>query len=215
MENKTLKTILIVVLTISLIGNCALFWQLKEDQKTNTYKVEKAAQNASQAAKKISSQRAAEIDRLKQSINEKDQTIDQLKDQEGLKAKEEVTQTQIETAESFAKIAIDKSIDAEKAAEQLKPIASQEVIQKLQPDSSKEADHDYDTYTITLGEAQAYAQPTEEKDKQNFVVFLDYTVSNPQFKDVKPQKIKGGVSLTEEQVDGKWQVTDFTYFTRQ
>ncbi|EPI04428.1 hypothetical protein D920_00215 [Enterococcus faecalis 13-SD-W-01] len=116
---------------------------------------------------------------MKQSINEKDQMIDQLKDQEGLKAKEDVTQTQLETAESFAKIAIDKSIDAEKAAEQLKPIVSQEVIQKLQPGSSKEADHDYDTYTITLGEAQAYAQPTEEKDKQNFVVFLDYTVSNP------------------------------------
>lgn len=35
MENKTLKTILTVVLAISLIGNCALFWQLKEDQKTN------------------------------------------------------------------------------------------------------------------------------------------------------------------------------------
>ena len=52
------------------------------------------------------------------------------------------------------------------------------------------------------------------KEEQNFVVFVDYTIGNPQFKDVKPQKIKGGLTVTEKQVDGQWKVTDFSYFTR-
>jgi len=46
------------------------------------------------------------------------------------------------------------------------------------------------------------------------VIFVDYTITNPQFKDVKPQKIKGGLTVTEKQVDGQWKVTDFSYFTR-
>lgn len=37
MENKTLKIVLTAALSISLIGNIALFWQLKEEQATNTY----------------------------------------------------------------------------------------------------------------------------------------------------------------------------------
>ena len=53
MENKTLKIVLTAALSISLIGNIALFWQLKEEQATkNTYKIEEVAKNASEKLKK-------------------------------------------------------------------------------------------------------------------------------------------------------------------
>lgn len=65
MENKTLKIILTSAISISLIGNIALFWQLKEEQTTNTYKMEEVAKNASERLKKNSSEAQAKIDKLK------------------------------------------------------------------------------------------------------------------------------------------------------
>lgn len=215
MENKTLKIVLTAALSISLIGNFALFWQLKEEQATNTYKTEEVAQNASEKLKKNSSEAQAKIDKLNQTINEKNQEIDQLKQQDGTKAKEEVTDAQRKTAEEFGKLAIDKSLDADELTEKLKGIATQEAIDKLSPPASDHQHDEYDTYSFTLGDVQTYAQTTSsENDEQNFVVFVDYTIGNPQFKDVKPQKIKGGITVTEKQIDGQWQVTDFGYFTR-
>ena len=215
MENKTLKIVLTAAISVSLIGNIALFWQLKEEQatNTNTYKIEEVAKNASEKLKKNSSSAQAKIDKLNQTINEKNQEIDQLKQQDGTKAKEEVTEAQSKTAEEFGKLAIDKSLSRNELTEKLKDVATQEVIDKLSPADDDHQHDDYGSYSFTLGDVQTYAQTSSVKEEQNFVVFVDYTIGNPQFKDVKPQKIKGGLTVTEKQVDGQWKVTDFSYFT--
>lgn len=216
MENKTLKIVLTAALSISLIGNIALFWQLKEEQATkNTYKIEEVAKNASEKLKKNSSEAQAKIDKLNQTINEKNQEIDQLKQQDGTKAKEEVTDAQRKTAEQFGQLAIDKSLSRNELTEKLKDVATQEVIDKLSPADDDHQHDDYGSYSFTLGDVQTYAETSSVKEEQNFVVFVDYTIGNPQFKDIKPQKIKGGLTVTEKQVDGQWKVTDFSYFTRQ
>ncbi|BDP82700.1 TPA: hypothetical protein IXT04_002598 [Enterococcus faecium] len=214
MENKTLKIVLTAALSISLIGNIALFWQLKEEQATNTYKIEEVAKNASEKLKKNFSEAQAKIDKLNQTINEKNQEIDQLKQQDGIKAKEEVTDAQRKTAEEFGQLAIDKSLSRNELTEKLKDVATQEVIDKLSPADDDHQHDDYGSYSFTLGDVQTYAETSSVKEEQNFVVFVDYTIGNPQFKDVKPQKIKGGLTVTEKQVDGQWKVTDFSYFTR-
>ncbi|HGF7345924.1 TPA: hypothetical protein QFV26_001815 [Enterococcus faecium] len=214
MENKTLKIVLTAVISVSLIGNIALFWQLKEEQETNTFKIEEVAKNASEKLKKNSSEAQAKIDKLNQTINEKNQEIDQLKQQDGTKAKEEVTEAQRKTAEEFGKLAIDKLLSRNELTEKLKDVATQEVIDKLSPADDDHQHDDYGSYSFTLGDVQTYAQTSSVKEEQNFVVFVDYTIGNPQFKDVKPQKIKGGLTVTEKQVDGQWKVTDFSYFTR-
>ncbi|HAQ2265956.1 TPA: hypothetical protein IXI79_001837 [Enterococcus faecium] len=214
MENKTLKIVLTAAISVSLIGNIALFWQLKEEQATNTYKIEEVAKNASEKLKKNSSSAQAKIDKLNQTINEKNQEIDQLKQQDGTKAKEEVTEAQSKTAEEFGQLAIDKSLSRNELTEKLKDVATQEVIDKLSPADDDHQHDDYGSYSFTLGDVQTYAQTSSVKEEQNFVVFVDYTIGNPQFKDVKPQKIKGGLTVTEKQVDGQWKVTDFSYFTR-
>ena len=214
MENKTLKIVLTAALSISLIGNIALFWQLKEEQASNTYKIEEVAKNASEKLKKNSSEAQAKIDKLNQTINEKNQEIDQLKQQDGTKAKEEVTDAQRKTAEEFGQLAIDKSLSRNELTEKLKDVATQEVIDKLSPADDDHQHDDYGSYSFTLGDVQTYAETSSVKEEQNFVVFVDYTIGNPQFKDVKPQKIKVGLTVTEKQVDGQWKVTDFSYFTR-
>ncbi|HFD3573222.1 MAG: hypothetical protein E6X39_09715 [Enterococcus hirae] len=214
MENKTLKIVLTAAISISFIGNIALFWQLKEEQEINTYKIEEVAKNASEKLKKNSSEAQVKIDKLNQTINEKNQEIDQLKQQDGTKAKEEVTEAQRKTAEEFGKLAIDKSLSRNELTEKLKNVATQEVIDKLSPAADDHQHDDYGSYSFTLGDVQTYAQTSSVKEEQNFVVFVDYTIGNPQFKDVKPQKIKGGLTVTEKQVDGQWKVTDFSYFTR-
>lgn len=214
MENKTLKIILTGAISISLIGNIALFWQLKEEQATNTYKIEEVAKNASERLKKNSSEAQVKIDKLNQTINEKNQEIDQLKQQDGTKIKEEVTEAQRKIAETFGQLAIDKSLSSNELTEKLKDVATQEVIGKLSPTDVDHQHDSYESYSFTLGDVQTYAQTSSEKGEQNFVVFVDYTIGNPQFKDVKPQKIKGGLTVTEEQVDGQWKVTNFSYFTR-
>ncbi|EOS7926327.1 hypothetical protein D3I19_RS09125 [Enterococcus hirae] len=214
MENKTLKIILTSAISISLIGNIALFWQLKEEQTANTYKIEEVAKNASEKLKKNSSEAQGKIDKLNQTINEKNQEIDQLKQQDGTKAKEEVTEAQRKTAEEFGQLAIDKSLSRNELTEKLKDVATQEVIDKLSPADDDHQHDDYGSYSFTLGDVQTYAQTSSVKEEQNFVVFVDYTIGNPQFKDVKPQKIKGGLTVTEKQIDGQWKVTDFSYFTR-
>ena len=214
MENKTLKIVLTAGISVSLIGNIALFWQLKEEQETNTFKIEEVAKNASEKLKKNSSEAQAKIDKLNQTIHEKNQEIDQLKQQDGTKAKEEVTEAQRKTAEEFGQLAIDKSLSRNELTEKLKDVATQEVIDKLSPADDDHQHDDYGSYSFTLGDVQTYAQTSSVKEEQNFVVFVDYTIGNPQFKDVKPQKIKGGLTVTEKQVDGQWKVTDFSYFTR-
>lgn len=214
MENKTLKIVLTAAISVSLIGNIALFWQLKEEQETNTFKIEEVAKNASEKLKKNFSEAQAKIDKLNQTINEKKQEIDQLKQQDGTKAKEEVTEAQRKTAEEFGQLAIDKSLSRNELTEKLKDVATQEVIDKLSPADDDHQHDDYGSYSFTLGDVQTYAQTSSVKEEQNFVVFVDYTIGNPQFKDVKPQKIKGGLTVTEKQVDGQWKVTDFSYFTR-
>ena len=214
MENKTLKIVLTAAISVSLIGNIALFWQLKEEQETNTFKIEEVAKNASEKLKKNFSEAQAKIDKLNQTINEKNQEIDQLKQQDGTKAKEEVTEAQRKTAEEFGQLAIDKSLSRNELTEKLKDVATQEVIDKLSPADDDHQHDDYGSYSFTLGDVQTYAQTSSVKEEQNFVVFVDYTIGNPQFKDVKPQKIKGGLTVTEKQVDGQWKVTDFSYFTR-
>ncbi|HBM5829882.1 TPA: hypothetical protein LY460_002213 [Enterococcus faecium] len=214
MENKTLKIVLTAAISVSLIGNIALFWQLKEEQATNTYKIEEVAKNASEKLKKNSSEAQAKIDKLNQTINEKNQEIHQLKQQDGTKAKEEVNEAQRKTAEEFGQLAIDKSLSRNELTEKLKDVATQEVIDKLSPADDNHQHDDYGSYSFTLGDVQTYAQTSSVKEEQNFVVFVDYTIGNPQFKDVKPQKIKGGLTVTEKQVDGQWKVTDFNYFTR-
>ncbi|EMF0402872.1 hypothetical protein JMQ83_001688 [Enterococcus faecium] len=214
MENKTLKIVLTAAISVSLIGNIALFWQLKEEQETNTFKIEEVAKNASEKLKKNSSEAQAKIDKLNQTINEKNQEIDQLKQQDGTKAKEEVTEARRKTAEEFGQLAIDKSLSRNELTEKLKDVATQEVIDKLSPADDDHQHDDYGSYSFTLGDVQTYAQTSSVKEEQNFVVFVDYTIGNPQFKDVKPQKIKGGLTVTEKQVDGQWKVTDFSYFTR-
>lgn len=214
MENKTLKIVLTAAISVSLIGNIALFWQLKEEQETNTFKIEEVAKNASEKLKKNSSEARAKIDKLNQTINEKNQEIHQLKQQDGTKAKEEVTEAQRKTAEEFGQLAIDKSLSRNELTEKLKDVATQEVIDKLSPADDDHQHDDYGSYSFTLGDVQTYAQTSSVKEEQNFVVFVDYTIGNPQFKDVKPQKIKGGLTVTEKQVDGQWKVTDFSYFTR-
>lgn len=214
MENKTLKIVLTAAISVSLIGNIALFWQLKEEQETNTFKIEEVAKNASEKLKKNSSEAQAKIDKLNQTINEKNQEIDQLKQQDGTKAKEEVTEAQRKTAEEFGQLAIDKSLSRNELTEKLTDVATQEVIDKLSPADDDHQHDDYGSYSFTLGDVQTYAQTSSVKEEQNFVVFVDYTIGNPQFKDVKPQKIKGGLTVTEKQIDGQWKVTDFSYFTR-
>lgn len=214
MENKTLKIVLTAAISVSLIGNIALFWQLKEEQETNTFKIEEVAKNASEKLKKNSSEAQAKIDKLNQTINEKNQEIHQLKQQDGTKAKEEVTEAQRKTAEEFGQLAIDKSLSRNELTEKLKDVATQEVIDKLSPADDNHQHDDYGSYSFTLGDVQTYAQTSSVKEEQNFVVFVDYTIGNSQFKDVKPQKIKGGLTVTEKQVDGQWKVTDFSYFTR-
>ncbi|EGP5233869.1 hypothetical protein [Enterococcus lactis] len=214
MENKTLKIVLTAAISVSLIGNIALFWQLKEEQETNTFKIEEVAKNASEKLKKNSFEAQVKIDKLNQTINEKNQEIDQLKQQDGTKAKEEVTEAQRKTAEEFGQLAIDKSLSRNELTEKLKDVATQEVIDKLSPADDDHQHDDYGSYSFTLGDVQTYAQTSSVKEEQNFVVFVDYTIGNPQFKDVKPQKIKGGLTVTEKQVDGQWKVTDFSYFTR-
>ena len=188
MENKTLKIVLTAAISVSLIGNIALFWQLKEEQETNTFKIEEVAKNASEKLKKNSSEAQAKIDKLNQTINEKNQEIEQLKQQDGTKAKEEVTEAQSKTAEEFGKLAIDKSLSRNELTEKLKDVATQEVIDKLSPADDDHQHDDYGSYSFTLGDVQTYAQTSSVKEEQNFVVFVDYTIGNPQFKDVKPDR---------------------------
>lgn len=214
MENKPLKIVLTAAISVSLLGNIALFWQLKEQQGVNTRQTEEVAKNASEKLKKNSSEAQAKIDKLNQIINEKNQEIDQLKQQDGTKAKEEVTEAQRKKAEEFGQLAIDKSLSRNELTEKLKDVATQEVIDKLSPADDDHQHDDYGSYSFTLGDVQTYAETSSVKEEQNFVVFVDYTIGNPQFKDVKPQKIKGGLTVTEKQVDGQWKVTDFSYFTR-
>lgn len=143
MENKTLKIVLTAGISVSLIGNIALFWQLKEEQETNTFKIEEVAKNASEKLKKNSSEAQAKIDKLNQTINEKNQEIHQLKQQDGTKAKEEVTEAQRKTAEEFGQLAIDKSLSRNELTEKLKDVATQEVIDKLSP---ADDNHQHDDY---------------------------------------------------------------------
>lgn len=70
MENKTLKIVLTAAISVSLIGNIALFWQLKEEQETNTFKIEEVAKTRLRSSKN-SSEAQAKIDKLNQTINEK------------------------------------------------------------------------------------------------------------------------------------------------
>lgn len=137
-----------------------------------------------------------------------------MKQQDGTKIKEEVTEAQSKIAETFGQLAIDKSLSSNELTEKLKDVATQEVIDKLSPTDDDHQHDSYESYSFTLGDVQTYAQTSNEKGEQNFVVFVDYTIGNPQFKDVKPQKIKGGLTVTEEQIDGHWKVIDFSYFTR-
>lgn len=51
MENKTLKIVLTAAISVSLIGNIALFWQLKEEQAANTYKIEEVAKTRLRSSK--------------------------------------------------------------------------------------------------------------------------------------------------------------------
>lgn len=214
MENKTLKIVLAVVISVSLIGNIALFWQLKEEQAINTYKTEEIAKNTSEKLKNNFSEEQVKIDQLNQTINVKNKEIDQLKQQSGTKAKEEENEEQRKTAVEFGQLAIDKSLSRNELREKLKDVATQEVIDKLSPIDDDHQHDDYGSYSFTLGEIQIYAQTSNLKEEQNFVVFVDYTIDNLQFKDVKPQKIKGGLTITEKQVDDQWKITDFSYFTR-
>ncbi|HAQ1277231.1 TPA: hypothetical protein IW806_002912, partial [Enterococcus faecium] len=156
MENKTLKIVLTAAISVSLIGNIALFWQLKEEQAANTYKIEEVAKNASEKLKKNSSEAQANIDKLNQTINEKNQEIDQLKQQDGTKAKEEVTEAQRKTAEEFGQLAIDKSLSRNELTEKLKDVATQEVIDKLSPADDNHQHDDYGSYSFTLGDVQTY-----------------------------------------------------------
>ncbi|MET1109115.1 hypothetical protein [Enterococcus faecium] len=214
MENKSLKMILTAAISVSLLGNIVLFWQLKEQQGVNTRQTEEVAKNASEKLKKNSSEAAAEKSKLEEAIQEKDKEIAQLKQPDASQKAAQLTEEQQKVAETFAKIATDKSIDAEEMATQLKPVATPEVIQKLQSTNTKETDNQYGSYSFSLGDVQVFAQPKGEKEQWKFVAFVDYTIGNPQFRDVKPQKIKGGLTITEKQIDGQWQVTDFGYFTR-
>jgi hypothetical protein len=214
MENKRIKTIVLAVLCFSLIGNLALFWQLKEEYDRFTYQAKEQAQNASERLKKNSSEAAAKKNKLQQAIQEKDKEIAQLKQPDASEKEAQMTEEQQKVAETFTKVATDKSLDAEEMAAQLKPIATPEVIQKLQPADMKETDNQYDSYSFSLGDVQVFAQPKGEKDQWQFVTFVDYTIANPQFKDVKPQKIKGGLMITEKKINDTWQVATFSYFTR-
>ncbi|MFB8449825.1 hypothetical protein ACFC3Z_12155 [Enterococcus thailandicus] len=213
MENKTLKLALTGMLAVSLIGNMALFWQLNEEQDINAYKVEEVAKKASERAKKNSSKADDEISELKETIKEKDQTINQLQQRDGTESVNQVTEVQKDKAEEFAKIAIDKSIRSNEISEKLKDVATQEVIDKLIPADDHQQD-EYGSYSFTLGDSKTYSESATSSEEQKLVVFIDYTVGNPQFKDVKPQKIKGGVTVTEKLIDGQWKVADFEFFTR-
>lgn len=212
--NPYWKRVLIVALIVSLLGNIALFWQLKQEQTIFDQKASEIAQNASEEVKKNSSKAAEETNKLKENIQEKDKEIAQLKNQNGLKAEEELTAEQQQLAEDFAKVAIDKSKSSQEMTESLKGIATQEVINKLIPSDTDHQQDDYGNYSFTLGDVTSYAQTKTEEGNRTFVVFVDYTINNPQFKDIKPQAIKGGLTVSESQVDGQWQVTDFSYFTR-
>ncbi|MEQ6207349.1 hypothetical protein [Enterococcus mundtii] len=212
--NPYWKRVLIVALIVSLLGNIALFWQLKQEQTIFDQKASEIAQNASEEVKKNSSKAAEETNKLKENIQEKDKEIAQLKNQNGLKAEEELTAEQQQLAEDFAKVAIDKSKSSQEMTESLKGIATQEVINKLIPSDTDHQQDDYGNYSFTLGDVTSYAQTKTEEGNRTFVVFVDYTINNPQFKDIKPQTIKGGLTVSESQVDGQWQVTDFSYFTR-
>lgn len=150
MENKTLKIVLTAAISVSLIGNIALFWQLKEEQETNTFKIEEVAKNASEKLKKNSYEAQAKIDKLNQTINEKNQEIDQLKQQDGTKAKEEVTEAQRKTAEEFGQLAIDKSLSRNELTEKLKDVATQEVMDKLSPADDNHQHDDYGSYSFYI-----------------------------------------------------------------
>ncbi|EJY31564.1 hypothetical protein HMPREF1352_02855, partial [Enterococcus faecium 511] len=110
--------------------------------------------NASEKLKKNSSSAQAKIDKLNQTINEKNQEIDQLKQQDGTKAKEEVTDAQRKTAEEFGQLAIDKSLSRNELTEKLKDVATQEVIDKLSPADDDHQHDDYGSYSFTLGDVQ-------------------------------------------------------------
>lgn len=131
----------------------------------------------------------------------------------GTESVNQVTEVQKDKAEEFAKIAIDKSIGSNEISEKLKDVATQEVIDKLIPADDHQQD-EYGSYSFTLGDSKTYSESATSSEEQKLVVFIDYTVGNPQFKDVKPQKIKGGVTVTEKLIDGQWKVADFEFFTR-
>ena len=176
MENKTLKIVLTAAISVSLIGNIALFWQLKEEQETNTFKIEEVAKNASERSSKNSSEAQAKIDKINQTINEKNQEIDRLRQQDGTKAKRKSLKHKEKTAEEFGQLAIDKSLSRNELTEKTKRCRNPRLIDKLSPADDDHQHDDYGSYSFTLGDVQTYAQTSSVKEEQNFVVFVDYTI---------------------------------------
>lgn len=201
-----------VLLLISLTLNVATFWQLKETSKQNQVTLEKMKKQNDNKLQKQASDAQAEREELAQMVNEKENVINNLKKGKVLE-EGKVDEDQVELAEDFSKVAMDKSIRPEKMKDLLKPLATEDVITKLVPNNLDQTDKNQGTFGIKLGDVSSYVQ-TSKGDSVTLVVFIDYTVSNPQFKDVKPQLIKGGVTVTETKQDNKWLVSDFSYFTR-
>lgn len=201
-----------VIILVSLTINVATFWQLQETGKQNQITLEKMKKQNDNKLQKQASDAQAEREELAQMVTEKESVINNLK--KGKSFDEgTVDENQVKLAEDFSRVAMDKSIRPEKMKELLKPLATQDVITKLVPENLDQTDKNQGTFNIKLGDVSSYVQ-TSKDNSVTFVVFIDYKISNPQFKDVKPQLIKGGVTVTETKEKEKWLVSDFSYFTR-
>lgn len=213
MKLKQQTVIIVVALCFSFIVNVASFWQLSEAKTNHKRELIEQSDMSSKELYKLSKDEQAEREELAQTIKEQVQTIDKLKAGKALVENDPVNEEQIKLAEDFSKVVVDKSVKKDKMEEILSELATLEVINKLIPSDLEQMDKNQGSFSITLGDVSSYVQ-TSKGNEVTFVVFIDYKISNPQFKDVKPQTIKSGLTVTEIKQDNKWLVSDFSYFTR-
>lgn len=202
----------VVGIALSLILSATLFVLYVQGQLEVKEAQEKVTRLSKTSSKKGSD--SEQVAKLKTVISEKNDLISTLK--EDGKETEFVSDEQIETAEAFAKIVVNKTPDREEMKKELSPLATQEVQNQLIPSEENEPTVDNESYEISFDTVESFVNTRDKSDDEKvFTVLLDYSLTDNNLKNVTSTDVSGGVILTEELTDeDTWKVNDFSYFSR-
>lgn len=202
----------VVGIALSLILSATLFVLYVQGQLEVKEAQEKVTRLSKTSSKKGSD--SEQVAKLKTVISEKNDLISTLK--EDGKETEFVSDEQIETAEAFAKIVVNKTPDREEMKKELSPLATQEVQNQLIPSEENEPTVDNESYEISFDTVESFVNTRDKSDDEKvFTVLLDYSLTDNNLKNVTYTDVSGGVILTEELSDeDTWKVNDFSYFSR-